>query len=99
MPVAQFAGRRGWGYDGVLPYCAHQAYGGGDGLKRLVDAAHEHGLMVLIYVVSTHFGPEGNSLNAYAPELFDPDRQTTWGPAFRFPAPPVREFFLATALH
>src|SRR5690606_15162765 len=65
MPVAQFAGRRGWGYDGVLPYCAHEAYGGGDGLKRLVDAAHGHGLMVLLDVVYNHFGPEGNYLHAY----------------------------------
>lgn len=99
MPVAQFAGRRGWGYDGVLPYCAHQAYGGGDGLKRLVDAAHEHDLMVLLDVVYNHFGPDGNYLHAYAPEFFDPDRRTPWGAAIRFSADPVRAFFIENALY
>lgn len=99
MPVAQFGGRRGWGYDGVLPYCAHHAYGGGDGLKRLVDAAHEHDLMVLLDVVYNHFGPDGNYLHSYAPEFFDPDRKTPWGAAIRFAAEPVREFFIENALY
>ena len=70
MPVAQFGGRRGWGYDGVLLYCPHEAYGGVEGLKRLVDAAHERGLMVFLDVVYNHFGPTGNYIGSYAPEFF-----------------------------
>jgi maltooligosyltrehalose trehalohydrolase len=66
MPVAQFAGDRGWGYDGVLPFAPHPAYGTPDDLRALVDAAHARGLMVLLDVVYNHFGPEGNYLHAYA---------------------------------
>lgn len=94
MPVAQFSGNRGWGYDGVLPYCPHAAYGGAAGLKRLIDAAHERGLMIILDVVYNHFGPDGNYLHAYAPQFFDPDRHTPWGPAIRFEEPAVRAFFL-----
>ncbi len=64
-PVAQFSGDRGWGYDGVLLYAPHVAYGGPDGLKRLVDAAHEQDLMVFLDVVYNHFGPDGSYLHAY----------------------------------
>jgi maltooligosyltrehalose trehalohydrolase len=99
MPVAQFSGNRGWGYDGVLPYCPHTAYGGAAGLKRLVDAAHERGLMMILDVVYNHFGPDGNYLGAYAPQFFDPDRQTPWGPAIRFEEPAVRAFFLDNPLY
>ncbi len=99
MPVAQFAGCRGWGYDGVLPYCPHRVYGGPEGLKRLVDAAHERDLMVVLDVVYNHFGPDGNFLHAYAPEFFDHDRQTPWGDAIRFAAPQVRAFFIENALY
>ncbi len=60
MPVAQFSGQRGWGYDGVLLYAPHTAYGTPDDLKRLVDRAHARGLMVLLDVVYNHFGPDGN---------------------------------------
>ncbi|KXF78484.1 malto-oligosyltrehalose trehalohydrolase [Paramesorhizobium deserti] len=94
MPVAQFSGNRGWGYDGVLPYCPHSAYGGVKGLKRLVDAAHERGLMMILDVVYNHFGPDGNYLHTYAPDFFDPDRHTPWGPAIRFEEPAVRAFIL-----
>jgi malto-oligosyltrehalose trehalohydrolase len=93
MPVAQFSGQRGWGYDGVLPYCPHAAYGGATGLKRLVDAAHQCGLMMILDVVYNHFGPDGNYLGLYAPGFFDEDRHTPWGPAIRFEERAVREFF------
>lgn len=93
MPVAQFSGNRGWGYDGVLLYCPHAAYGGVDGLKRLVDAAHQRGLMMFLDVVYNHFGPDGNYLGAYAPEFFDPERHTPWGPGIRFEEQAVRDFF------
>ncbi|RCS25326.1 malto-oligosyltrehalose trehalohydrolase [Phyllobacterium salinisoli] len=99
MPVAQFSGKRGWGYDGVLPYCPHSAYGGVTGLKRLVDAAHERGLMMMLDVVYNHFGPDGNYLHAYAPDFFDSGRQTPWGPAIRFEEPAVRAFFLDNPLY
>src|SRR4029453_9405471 len=99
MPVGQFAGRRGWGYDGVLPYAPHVAYGGPEALKRLVDAAHERGLMMLLDVVYNHFGPDGNYLHLYAPEFFDPERHTPWGAAIAYDRRPVRDFFIENALY
>ncbi|MEZ5875176.1 MAG: malto-oligosyltrehalose trehalohydrolase [Hyphomicrobiales bacterium] len=99
MPVAQFAGNRGWGYDGVLLYAPHIAYGGPEGLKRLVDAAHGHGLMILLDVVYNHFGPEGNYLHLYAPDFFHPERHTPWGSAIAFDRKPVREFFVHNVLY
>ncbi|MFD1912205.1 malto-oligosyltrehalose trehalohydrolase [Halodurantibacterium flavum] len=99
MPVAQFAGNRGWGYDGVLPYAPHPAYGSPDDMKAFVDACHRHGLMVLLDVVYNHFGPEGNYLGAYAPDFFDPDRQTPWGNAIAYDRDPVRRFFIENALY
>jgi len=99
MPVAQFAGNRGWGYDGVLLYAPHVAYGGPEGLKRLVDAAHERGLMILLDVVYNHFGPEGNYLHLYAPDFFHPERHTPWGGAIAFDRKPVREFFVSNVLY
>jgi maltooligosyltrehalose trehalohydrolase len=99
MPVAQFAGGRGWGYDGVLPYAPHVAYGGPEALKRLVDAAHERGLMMLLDVVYNHFGPDGNYLHLYAPQFFHPDRHTPWGAAIAYDRRPVRDFFIDNALY
>ena len=99
MPVAQFSGERGWGYDGVLLYAPHRAYGGPEGLKRLVDRAHALGLSVILDVVYNHFGPDGNFLPAYAPDFFDPSRQTPWGDAIDFAEPPVRAFFRENALY
>jgi len=99
MPVSQFSGARGWGYDGVLPYCPHSAYGGVASLKQLVDAAHERGLMMILDVVYNHFGPDGNYLSLYAPQFFDPERQTPWGPAIRFEEPAVRDFFLDNPIY
>ena len=99
MPVAQFAGNRGWGYDGVLPFAPHRAYGGPDALKRLIDAAHERELMVLLDVVYNHFGPEGNYLHEYASEFFDESCHTPWGAAISFARPEVRAFFVENALY
>lgn len=99
MPVAQFPGNRGWGYDGVLPYAVHPAYGHPDDLRALVDAAHGLGLMVLLDVVYNHFGPEGNYLALYAPDFFDPDRQTPWGAGIAWDQAPVRRFFIDNALY
>ncbi|MEM8572998.1 MAG: malto-oligosyltrehalose trehalohydrolase [Pseudomonadota bacterium] len=99
LPVAQFGGNRGWGYDGVLLYAPHTAYGGPEGLKQLVDACHERGLMVLMDVVYNHFGPDGNYLSQYAPDFFDAKRNTPWGAAIAFERAPVREFFIHNALY
>ena len=99
MPVAQFAGDRGWGYDGVLPYAPHPAYGSPDDLRALVDAAHARGLMVLLDVVYNHFGPEGNYLHAYAEPFFDADRHTPWGAGIDYTKGPVRRFFIENALY
>ena len=102
MPVAEFPGRRNWGYDGVLLYAPDASYGGPEDLKRLVDAAHAHGLMVLVDVVYNHFGPDGNYLHGYAPQFFNPRRETPWGAAINFDGPgcdTVRDFFIHNALY
>ena len=99
MPVAQFGGRRGWGYDGVLLYAPHNAHGTPDELKSLIDAAHGHGLMVFLDVVYNHFGPDGNYLGRYAPDFFHPERHTPWGVAIAYEKPPVRQFFIDNALY
>jgi len=97
MPVAQFPGTRNWGYDGVLPYAPHSAYGTPDDLKRLIDRAHGLGLMVFLDVVYNHFGPDGNYLPLYAPQFFREDRQTPWGAAIDFRKEEVRRFFIDSA--
>jgi maltooligosyltrehalose trehalohydrolase len=100
MPVAEFAGDRGWGYDGVDLYAPHHAYGGPDGLKRLVDACHARGIAVLLDVVYNHLGPEGNHLSRFGPYFTDKYR-TPWGPAVNFDdrgSDEVREFFVGNAL-
>ena len=102
MPLAAFSGRRNWGYDGVLPFAPDAAYGRPEGLKRLVQRAHERGLMVLLDVVYNHFGPEGNYLHRYAPAFFTDRHETPWGPANNFDGPGsriVRDFFIANALY
>jgi len=102
MPVAEFSGLRNWGYDGVLPFAPEHAYGPPEELKRLVQAAHQRGLMVLLDVVYNHFGPDGNHLARYAPAFFSANHQTPWGPAINFDGPGsrmVRDFFLHNALY
>jgi maltooligosyltrehalose trehalohydrolase len=102
MPVADFPGRRNWGYDGVLPFAPDASYGTPDDLKRLVQAAHARGLMVLLDVVYNHFGPEGNYLHLYAPQFFNAAHHTPWGAAINFDGPDnrtVREFFVHNALY
>ena len=102
MPVATFAGNRGWGYDGVLPFAPHPAYGTPEDLKRLVQAAHAQGLMMILDVVYNHFGPEGNYLGRYAQDFFNPAHQTPWGAAVNLDGPHadvVRDFFIHNALY
>jgi maltooligosyltrehalose trehalohydrolase len=86
MPVADFPGRRNWGYDGVLPFAPDAGYGRPEDLKALIDAAHARGVMLLLDVVYNHFGPDGNYLAAYAP-IFTERHHTPWGAAVNFDAP------------
>lgn len=102
MPVNAFAGNRGWGYDGVLPYAPHPAYGRPDDLKRLIQAAHQHRMMVLLDVVYNHFGPDGNYLSRYARDFFTDRHHTPWGNAINFEGAHgrnVRQFFIQNALY
>jgi malto-oligosyltrehalose trehalohydrolase len=99
MPIADFAGKRNWGYDGVLPFAPDRAYSTPESLKALIDAAHERGLMMLLDVVYNHFGPEGNYLGQYAPQFFTERHHTPWGAAIDFSQPVVREFFIHNALY
>jgi maltooligosyltrehalose trehalohydrolase len=100
MPVNEFPGSRGWGYDGVDLYAPHHAYGGPQGLKRLIDACHARGLAVLLDVVYNHLGPAGNYLSRFGPYFTD-RYATPWGPAVNLDGPhshEVRRFFCDNAL-
>ena len=100
MPVADFRGRWGWGYDGVFPYAPDAVYGRPEHFKALVEAAHQRGVAVLLDVVYNHFGPEGNYLSSYAPDFFTSRHRTPWGEAIDFDGPtarPVRDFVIENA--
>ena len=102
MPIAECPGARNWGYDGVLPFAPEAHYGVPEELKRLIAAAHRHGLMVFLDVVYNHFGPEGNYLGAYAGEFFSERHHTPWGAAINFDGAgsrTVRDFFVHNALY
>ena len=101
MPVAAFPGTRNWGYDGVSPYAVQAGYGGPDGLKRLVNAAHEIGLAVMLDVVYNHLGNEGNYLRLFGPYFTD-KHKTPWSEAINFDQPGsegVRSYFAENALY
>ncbi|HET6839362.1 MAG TPA: malto-oligosyltrehalose trehalohydrolase [Bradyrhizobium sp.] len=98
MPLADFAGTRNWGYDGVLWYAPDSTYGRPGDLKALIDEAHLRGLMVFLDVVYNHFGPEGNYLGRYAPDFFT-EAQTPWGNAVNYHRPEVRAFAIENALY
>ena len=103
MPVASFPGSRNWGYDGVDLFAPDASYGGPEGLRRLVDAAHARGLAVILDVVYNHLGPEGNYLHAFTSGRYFTDRhKTPWGDAVNVDGPDsaaVREFIIQNALH
>jgi maltooligosyltrehalose trehalohydrolase len=99
MPIGEFPGVRNWGYDGVLPFAPAGSYGYPDELKALVDAAHDCGIMIFLDVVYNHFGPDGNYLPIYAPEMFRSDISTPWGPAIDFRQKEVCRFFIDNALY
>ncbi len=87
MPIGDFAGARNWGYDGVMWYAPSRAYGHPNDLRRLVNAAHEFGIAVILDVVYNHFGPAGNYLPAFIGEYLDEAQKTPWGGAIRYADP------------
>ena len=98
MPVADFAGRFGWGYDGVCLYAPTRLYGTPDDLRRFVDRAHALGLGVILDVVYNHLGPDGNFLAEFSPDYFTDRYKNDWGRALNFEGPSAaREFFVANA--
>lgn len=97
MPLASFAGARGWGYDGVALYAPHPAYGTPDDLAYLIEQAHALGLLVWLDVVYNHFGPSGNYLSAYSKRYFHPDLHNAWGQAPNFELSAMRELVLGNA--
>ena len=102
MPVADFAGDRNWGYDGVALFAPSRAYGRPDDLRLLVDRAHALGLAVLLDVVYNHLGPEGAYLPEFNPRYLTGRHSTPWGPAVNLDGPGchmVRQFIIDNAAH
>lgn len=102
MPVADFPGRFGWGYDGVQPFAPASIYGTPDDMRFFVDRAHAHGLGVILDVVYNHLGPDGNYFSKFSPFYFTDKYETDWGQAINFDGEhsgPVREFFRANAAY
>ncbi|MET0501333.1 MAG: malto-oligosyltrehalose trehalohydrolase [Candidatus Binatia bacterium] len=100
MPVHDFCGRYGWGYDGVNFFAPTRLYGTADDFRSFVDSAHGLGLGVILDVVYNHAGPTGNYLRTFSPDYFTDRYSTDWGEAFNFDGPnaaPVREFFISNA--
>ncbi|MFL5441328.1 MAG: alpha-amylase family glycosyl hydrolase, partial [Myxococcales bacterium] len=100
MPVAEFPGEFGWGYDGVDLFAPTRLYGSPDDLRRFVDCAHENGLGVILDVVYNHLGPDGNYLARFSPQYFSTRYKNEWGEPLNFDgegSSAVREFFLANA--
>jgi maltooligosyltrehalose trehalohydrolase len=100
MPVAEFEGRFGWGYDGVDLYAPSHLYGRPDDFRRFVDAAHAVGVGVILDVVYNHLGPSGNYLRAFSSAYFTDRHENEWGESIDYEGPdagPVREFFAGNA--
>jgi maltooligosyltrehalose trehalohydrolase len=102
MPVAEFAGEFGWGYDGVDLFAPTRLYGRPDDLRHFVDEAHRLGLGVILDVVYNHLGPDGNYLASFSQRYFTNRYENEWGQAINFDGPdaePVREFFIENAAY
>jgi maltooligosyltrehalose trehalohydrolase len=100
MPVADFPGAFGWGYDGVNLFAPTRLYGTPDDFRHFVNESHRHGVAVILDVVYNHLGPDGNFLKPFAPAYFTDKYKTEWGEAINFDGPdsgPVREYFTANA--
>lgn len=98
MPINEFPGARNWGYDGTLIFAPETAYGTPEELRALVDRAHELGLCMVLDVVYNHFGETDNFVVDYAPEWFNPEVETPWGPGVNFEQPMVRQFYYENAI-
>ncbi len=102
MPVADFAGNRNWGYDGVALFAPARCYGTNDDLRRFVNYAHELGLAVHLDVVYNHFGPDGAYMSIFSPYYFSSRHKSPWGAGVNcdgLHCAPVRHFFIESALH
>lgn len=100
MPIAEFPGRFGWGYDGVDLFAPSRLYGQPDDVRQFVDRAHALGLMVILDVVYNHLGPDGNYLGEFSKDYFSTKHKGEWGDPLNFDGPnsqPVREFFISNA--
>lgn len=101
MPIADFPGRYGWGYDGTLPYAPESTYGRPEDLKAFIDAAHSAGISVFLDVVYNHLGPDGNYLPSSTP-FFSERHKTPWGDAINYDGEgsgPIRAFMIENALY
>lgn len=102
MPIADFPGRFGWGYDGVQPYAPAGLYGRPDDIRQFIDRAHSLGIGVILDVVYNHLGPDGNYFSEFSPYYFSDKHNTDWGKGINFDGPnctPVREFFRENAAY
>ncbi len=102
MPVADFPGRFGWGYDGVNLFAPTRLYGEPDGFRSFVDRAHALGVAIILDVVYNHLGPDGNYLKEFSEDYFSKRHRTDWGEAINFDgenSQPVRDYFLANAAY
>jgi maltooligosyltrehalose trehalohydrolase len=100
MPIADFPGERNWGYDGVMLYAPARSYGSPDDLRALADAAHAHGIALILDLVYNHLGPDGNYLGVFHDGYYShPRRETPWGAALDYSAAPVRALFVENALY
>ncbi len=102
LPLAEFSGRFGWGYDGVCPFAPFHHYGPPDALRHFIDRAHTVGLSVILDVVYNHMGPDGNYFKCFSPAYFTDRYKNEWGEAINFDgedAGPVRDYFIANAAY
>jgi len=102
LPVSEFPGRWNWGYDGVMPFAPYHGYGDYESFKRFVDAAHEHGLAVILDVVYNHVGPDGDIFRCFSKGYFTDRYKNDWGAALNFDGPdsqPVRAYFVENACY
>lgn len=99
MPVNEFPGHFGWGYDGVNLFAPYHVYGSPEDLKKLIDHAHAIGIGVILDVVYNHFGPESNFITQFTKKYFNSKEETEWGDAINFDHPSSREFFLTNAMY
>jgi maltooligosyltrehalose trehalohydrolase len=100
MPIAEFPGRFGWGYDGVALYAPAHIYGTPNDLRAFIDGAHALGIAVILDVVYNHLGPDGNYLHEFSPEYFTDKYENDWGEPINFEGPPpAREYFVANAAY